>query len=432
MIKALLQHKSDTFIALLMPCLLMAMTQTHNSVFLYAIIAICALHITKPIIIFPVYFISSLSTAYFAIADGVSAGRYLSLIMIVSLAINLLIKGSNNKGNNLIPIWFLFALYCFLSSALSVTGSFVPFILLFQGLLVLLLLPNIKGVCIEYFCSLLFFSCIIALIGIWIQFASVGFDRLLYERYRGAEGNTNSNRIAMMVMQLALVIISPFIANEQNKIIRWLSVIGFVLAIIIILLTGSRASLLACLGAFVIIFLKISSQNIKKYIIPFIVIISIAFFIIQQFNQVDSQVIERFSFQSLISTGGSDRLPAIQIFISKIFPQYPLFGVGLGGENFNVVAYPYGIDHPCHNIFFDSLAQIGLFGIIIFICLFFSIFNKSWHYLSSVSYQFPLIIALLLVIGAVINGLGETVYVEKWFWNALSLCMLFNANKQEN
>lgn len=430
MIRVLLQQKYDTFIALLMPIMLLTMTVTHNSIFLYAIIGLCLLHIIKPIVIFPVYFIASLSSAYFAIGEGVSVGRFLSLIMIISLVVDLTIKGVNHKSDWCLPVLLLFAVYCFLSALLSVTGSLIPFILLIQGLIVLLLLPKIKGLNIQYLCSLLFFSCFIALIGVWIQIVSVGFEQLMYERYHGVEGETNSNRIAMMVMQLGLVVVSPFIAHEKNKMIRLSSILGYILSVVIILFTGSRASLIASLGAFIITFIKISHQNIRKYIIPILIITIIAYIIFKQVSHIDSKVFDRFSLESLENSGGSDRWPAIKIFIHYIFPIYPLFGVGLGGENFNVVASHYGMNHPCHNIFFDSLAQLGLFGIFIFMYLSFNIFNKTWRSLNSSPYQFPFIIALILVLGAVINGIGETVYLEKWFWNALSLCLLFIVNKK--
>lgn len=429
MIKVLFQHKCDTLITLLMPALLSAMTVTHNFVFLYAILGLCVCRIHKPVVIFPVYFIASLSTAYFVISEGVSAGRFLSLIMIISLVIDIVRKGGNHQVDGYFPLWILFVVYCFISAVLSVTGSLVPFALLIQGLLVLLLLPKIKEMDVEYFCSLLYFACLIAFIGVWVQFVSIGFDQLLYERYKGIEGETNSNRIAMMVMQMGLVIISPFIANEKNKVIRWVSVVGFILAIVIIILTGSRASLLASLMAFFILFFELSRQNFKKYIIPAVVVTGVALVVVQQFSLVDSVVLDRFSLQSLEDSGGSDRMPAIQILLTHIFPQYPLFGVGLGGANFNAVAILYGMDHPCHNIFFDSLAQLGLVGVIIFICLCFKIFRNTWKSFNYATYQFPFIIALLLTFGAVINGMGETVYVEKWFWNALSLCLFFTANK---
>lgn len=430
MIKILFQRKFDTAIALMMPTLLMIMTLTHSMVFLYTIFVFCLLQITKPLVIFPVYFVASLSTAYFAVETGVSAGRFLSLIMIISLFINLTIKGVNKQGGGYHLVWILFVIYCFLSAGLSVTGSLVPFVLLIQGLLVLLLLPKIKGINVEYFCSLLFFTCFITLIGVWLQFLSVGFEQLLYERYKGAEGEINSNRIAMMVMQIGLVLVSPFVVNEQNKIVRWVSVIGFIMAIVIIVLTGSRASLLATLGAFGLVFIKLSYQNVRKYLMPIIVVACLTLIFIQQFGQTDLQVLDRFSLESLENSGGSDRMPAIEIMMTYIFPKYPLFGVGLGGENFNAIAVNYGMNHPCHSIFFDPLSQLGIVGFVIFFFFCFNIFKRTWRSLNSTIYQFPFIISLLLVLGAVINGMGETIYLEKWFWNTLSLCLLFVVNKR--
>lgn len=431
MIKAILRYKIDSAIALIMPMLLLTMTVTHSPIYLYVILILCVLKIRKPVVIFPVYFIASLSTAYFAIGEGTSAGRYLSLLMIMSLVMNVFTKGINAEMNKYKTIWFVLVFYCLLSALTSVTGTLIPFVMLIQGLLVLFLLPQLRNVDVEYFCSLLFFACLIAIIGVWLQFVSIGIDQLLNERYRGSEGETNSNRIAMMVMQIALVTISPFLANEKSKIVRLTSIVGFIFSIVIIVLTGSRTSLVSTIGAFAIMFSAILTQNIRKYIIPAIIVLCIGIVFFHEFSQIDSVVLDRFSLQVLEDSGGSDRMPAIRIFLDNIFPEYPLFGVGLGGENFNAIASKYGMNHPCHNIVFDPLAQLGLIGFFIFIIFCIKVFMNTWRCFKMVSFKFPLIISLILVIGAVINGIGETVYLEKWFWNALGLCLFCITNKEK-
>lgn len=424
MIDKLLERKSDSLIALLMPLLLVFMILSHSMYYLYAILALCIVKITKPEVLFPVYFISSLSTAFFAISEGLSAGRFISLLMIISLIINnFRIKRPvirNNYDHHLL----LFILFCFFSSLFSITGSFVTFFMIVQGLLVLFLLPKQIELDSKYMISVLYFGVGISLVGVWLQFTAQGFEQLLLSRYQGEDGQTNSNRIAMMVMQMSAVCVTPFIVND-NRLIKWCSLVLFSMGLVVIVLTGSRASLIASLLSFLAVFYVVSRKKLSRYIFPILIVIVGGILAFRQFSSIDSVVLDRFTVENLESDGGSERLPAIEVMLKEIFPHYPFFGVGLGGANFVTLARPFGIGHPCHNIIFDSLVQLGCVGFVIFISLVFKLLKSSWHALSSCNNSLYFVLPFILSIGAIVNGIGETIYVEKWFWNALALCCLF-------
>ena len=65
-------------ISLLIVLSLMMMTNTHNIIFFYITICGCLIFANKPKVVIPAYFVASLSTSYFALGPGLSAGRFLS------------------------------------------------------------------------------------------------------------------------------------------------------------------------------------------------------------------------------------------------------------------------------------------------------------------------------------------------------------------
>ena len=133
-------------------------------------------------------------------------------------------------------------------------------------------------------------------------------------------------------------------------------------------------------------------------------------------------LVEISSF-GVVDSGGSDRMPAIKVMWKEVFPQYPILGVGLGGANFNAVARQYGIDHPCHNIFFDSLCQLGIIGFLIFLYIVIHYFKTTYRCIKRTNNELCFL-GFFLLLTATINGIGETVYIEKIYWNAIALCVI--------
>jgi|GEM_PF-6898388 len=426
----------DGIISLLMPALLMAMTITHNVVFFYIVIALGVLFINKPVVIFPVYFVASLSTGWFALSEGLSAGRFLSILMIVSLLVNLVLKRgtktnikTNIKTNSLdIALIIVFIFYCFLSSVFSLTGDMNAFLMLLQSLVVLLFFMmrdnNDAGGLYDIF----FYTAIIVLVGVSVRVFSGGFDAFATTRLGNDEAGdgVNPNRIAMMAAQTGAIFGVNVLLNgiTPRGIVSIICLLGVSL---IVVLTGSRTGLIAVVVPFVLLALYFFKKKKKKFILPLLFLSLIIFFAFEWMTSQDVAGLNRMSMQDVIDTGGADRMRAIQIMWRYVFPQYPICGVGLGGANFEAAAAEYGMNHPCHNILFDSLSQLGFLGFIIFATIALIAFLKTYRTIIINDKNALCFLGFSVMLAAIMNGIGETVYLEKFFWNTFTICYIGNS-----
>lgn len=417
----------DIIFTLLLVALLMIMSISHSIVYLYAVLALSIIRIHKPLVIFPVYFVASLSTEWFGLGTGISAGRILSIVMIMSLIIEQVIKGSGYRIKKESRYIVSFIVICFFSCILSVTGSFTPFFLILQSLVILFLFSLRNHIDAHHLYFAIYCSSIIVIIGMLFVIFSIGLAA--FSSYRMGqidEIDTNSNRIAMMAAQIGAVFVADFLRKgfERTGI---LSFICLLFSIFIIVLSGSRSGLIAIGASFVLVLLLIGGKKAKKYVIPILAITCVTYFFLDWFESLDLYGLNRVSAQELFDSSGEERWKAIKIMWNNVFPQYPIFGVGLGGANFNSVVIQYGMDHPCHNIFFDSLCQLGIIGFAFFLAVVIPIFIKTYRTIRNANKNTDSTLCTLgyaLLIAAIFNGIGETVYLEKLFWNAITVCMI--------
>lgn len=418
--------KIDYALSLLMPAILMVMSITHSAIYLYIVLGLALLRITKPIVILPVYFVASLSTEWFGLGTGVSSGRLLSVMLIVSLFIDVLVNKKRRKADNSTLLIIVFSLYCLFSSIFSVTGKMGAFFLILQGLLVLLLFTIRKNDDVSQLANVFFYTAIIVLIGVFVTIATIGLAQFMYARMGAMEEiETNSNRIAMMMAQIGAIFGFTFF-REGFSVKGTLSIVLYLATLFVIFLTGSRTGLIAVLFSLFIMFLVMQRAKARSIVIFGFVLGITLYFAFGYMEEQNFAVMERFSLQNVVESGGSDRANAISVMWNEVFPEYPIFGVGLGGENFNEIAKNYGMDHPCHNIFFDSLCQLGIAGFILFFCVVFYFYRATYRCITKDDNDLA-ILGFFLILTATLNGIGETVYLEKLFWNAVVICVIDNS-----
>lgn len=417
--------KTDYALSLLMPAILMVMTITHSAVYLYIVLGLALLRITKPLVILPVYFVASLSTEWFGLGTGISSGRYLSIILIVSLIIELFASNKKRTSHNNIILIILFIVYCLFSCLFSVTGNMGTFFVILQGLLILLLFSIRRNDDVSQLTNVFFYTATIVLLGVYVTIFTIGITQFMFTRMGAIdEIETNSNRIAMMMAQIGAIFGYTFF-RERFKVKGILSLVLYFATVFVIFITGSRTGVIAVLAPLLIMFLIMQRVKARSIIISGIVLGAALYFSIGYIEEQDFAVMDRMSVQDVVESGGSDRAAAISVMWKHVFPSYPIFGVGLGGDNFNAVARNYGMDHPCHNIVFDSLCQLGIIGFLLFLYVVLFYYRETYRCIAKDKVGLS-ILGLFLLLTATFNGIGETVYLEKLFWNAVVICVVGN------
>jgi len=240
------------------------------------------------------------------------------------------------------------------------------------------------------------------------------------------DGSANADNLAMMIEQTGALCIG-YALFGKNTIMRIISGVCVFGAVALVLLTGSRTALIALLVAILLCFLvKIKSKDkgagfINAFIFIFLGVATYLF--VSFVSGIDNPLLDRFSAEDVIETGGAGRMDLIKILLTQIFPDHFLFGSGMGNGNMRVLGRSYGLEHVAHNVIIDPLTQMGIIGFGLFFFLVFLPLIRKYLYLLK-NKEPNCIIVLALVTAVVFNGIGEVMFDEKMFWNDFALLAL--------
>lgn len=390
--------------------------------FFLSLIAIlfCLIFINRPQYLLPHVIITSLFGDYFVALPGIGMSRIVGIFFVLSVCIRKYKSGSiiciNRKLFISISILSLLSL---ISCMNSITGNMISAYVLILNFMIM---ASISMLSYEELIEGLFSLRINTIIMILNILFSILFGKATFYAERLTFHETlNSNGLGMAVVQLAifLLAIMYFKNIQQNKKIN---IILVLCCIFIILLTGSRTSLIAVLGTISFLFIYYGLFNEEKIIkIQYILIPIILFFaVLFIINNVKIEMFNRFTADSVMETGGSGRSEIWQSALENVYPKYPIFGVGIGVENTVAALSPYGLPNNVgiHNMYITLLIQTGIVGTIIFL---FVILKHTFYSLKSIKVNSNMFLPALMLVAALINGIGEEVYAERFIWVAIGM-----------
>lgn len=219
--------------------------------------------------------------------------------------------------------------------------------------------------------------------------------------------------------------VEKLLDNEAKKRHKIIALIEVVVYLSVALLTGSRGGMIALLFGIVLFILLSNNKVISLKTIFTVAIISIALYIGTQFLSDD--ILSRFTFQNVRETGGTGRTviwsKALYMFKQSSILR-KMFGQGIGNT---ITAWShYGIYemHVCHNMFIESLIEIGLVGLVAYTSTIFS-FMKSAFYRQK--YAFGVIVVMFFL------SLSTSISTFKPYINImLYILCLINCEKDAN
>ena len=421
------KQKKDTIVAILIPVLLVLFAQIQAIPLVVVAYILALIYIANPFVLFPASFVTSLSTDYFVLVPGLSNGLIFTTLLIVALFIRGL--RTHSLRNNHILEWVVVLIgYNFFSSAFSITGDFSTFVIMLENLIVLYLMSLQKDVDIDHLATTLSItSFVVILMLLWSLQSGMMLET---DSGRFTAEGVNENRFAMICSQLCAVLIFS-VFYMRNKVFRLLGLLGFLASVYLLLLAGSRSALLggmAAVLATVLSFEFYSGKRSKlrphgKMLVPFIMLVVAIYIGINMLMDSDLAVLDRFKMENVIEGRGTHRIDRAEYLLNNIFPDHSLFGIGLGGLNEYAVS-----PGPCHNIILDPIIQLGLIGAIMYWVFIIPLIKRAYKKLKT--YNVVIILPLSLFFAGFFNGMGEIVFTEKLFWNAIALCVLFVNNLQ--
>ena len=382
----------------------------------------CLYFINKPVWLIPVYIISSLSTTYFVAGDGLGISRLIGFIIIIAGLLKL-VKGKAQINSNHFRFLIVILVYGYFSSLHSITGTMKPIISLAQNLMVLFLISTFTRVNIELLSKVLVISSLFGIIFLRINLneliGDVDLNRLSISE------NVNENRFAMMLAQLTSIVFFGFLIAFKSKTWRFILLIGLIAGFFMLILSGSRSAIIGALGASLIVLFLYFREKIYKFIIPAIILAFSSYFLINYLQDSQYTVLDRFSVEKVQETGGTGRLENWKKLVPVVLNNKVIIGYGIGGENSYQFAQNHGLEHAAHNFLIDMFIQLGLIGVILLFSYYIFSLKRLFKKLNN---NYFLLLPLILFFTGLLNGIGETIYIEKHFWNSIALVWLFSNN----
>ncbi|WP_181884505.1 O-antigen ligase family protein [Neobacillus piezotolerans] len=201
--------------------------------------------------------------------------------------------------------------------------------------------------------------------------------------------------------------------KKKNK----LSIIKMIVFLVFVLLTGSRGGLMAIIVS-ILFYSLMRMKDVKKRfssIAILSVLISILGLIFNfVLNMMPESVANRYDIAFTLRDGGADRWEIWESVINN-YRQSPIFNQIFGWGAGTIRYFTYN-GNVAHNIWVESLMEIGIFGVFILFVFYLLYFKKS--------YNLGAYVVASSFLGYMIMGLSMSLYSYKPIWNILLLIII--------
>ena len=211
------------------------------------------------------------------------------------------------------------------------------------------------------------------------------------------------------------------IMSDRRLLLKLFGVFELCLYVYVVFLTGSRGGLLAILSA-IGIYIVTYSKSGKKYTIAKIICVIFVFAAINIIlDNLPQELKTRFSFDSVSDSGGSGRMElwgnAIDMFKNaNVFTK--LFGFGTGTARYEMSYLGYSKVNVVHNIFLETLVELGIIGVIIYSVAILSFAKKAFQCKDK--------FALAVITCMIVLSLSTSIYTFKPYFNIMLYIIMPN------
>lgn len=208
--------------------------------------------------------------------------------------------------------------------------------------------------------------------------------------------------------------------QKKNKI----SFVKMCIFLVFVLLTGSRGGLLAIFGSILLytfIWMKDNRIKLSSIIKLFSLILLISIFFNITIDMLPESVGQRYDTSYTVNDAGGSRVGIWENALNS-YEQLPVFNK-LFGTGAGTIGYIFIHGGVSHNIWIESLLEIGIIGTCVLFTLYFLFFTKSYkskEYVVSASF-----------IGYMVMAMFLSLYSYKPIWNILLLIMILKNSRYE-
>ncbi|MFX0195088.1 MAG: O-antigen ligase family protein [Candidatus Hodarchaeota archaeon] len=256
-------------------------------------------------------------------------------------------------------------------------------------------------------------------------------------RVSGTFGTSNAfGSYIIMLLPLILSLLFFTIKRTHRMIYGSLLIMG----VISLILTLSRGAWVGFIISVTVLLLLLHSKSINKpkaFLMGSIFLLTITIIV---FTLRETIVLRLYS-----DDHGSalSRIPMMRIAFEMI-KQNPVFGIGINNyievmANYDPTGLAYCYFHPVHNVYLQIAAEIGVFGLCIFLWFLFVLyrealqnFKKSLDFASNIRIGLIGGITALLVHSMVNNGsVGDGIFILFWLFTGLLVATIRMSPKRD-
>lgn len=224
------------------------------------------------------------------------------------------------------------------------------------------------------------------------------------------------------------VIYALGIVTEKASIKRKIyAVLELLIYLYLVLVSGSRGGLLAITAAVVVYLLTYRNQKQKHIVRKLVLIALIVALIFVLIDYLPENLRLRFTISNIIEDGGSGRTElwaqALDLFANgNVFRK--MFGFGTASIRWCFERYHYSEINVAHNIFIETLAELGIIGLILYSTAILSFIKTAFKFKDK--FAFSVIFCMLMM------SLSTSIYTFKPYFNImLYIIMLRNIQTVE-
>lgn len=356
--------------------------------------------------------------------SGLSVYIVTAFLILISIILNI------NKFKIKLLIYFISIIFIYSVYYFSFLNDYMITINMLINFLKLGFLPFYLSFYVEDFKSTHDYFYKFSILNFIIIFSVFLSNKFLYDDFFN-KGFSSYMSFSNTLLITSVVFFSHFLEKYRIR-----DLILYLIPLLTILFLGARGTFLAIIVSSIMLFFnskKIKIRNkiiIAVFFLLFIVIIILnSYYIFEGLDNIlnnhniNSRTVG--SILEFIEKKNINRLSSGRIYIYKnalrLISEKPFFGGGFGYFSKNISRYPY-----VHNIFLEILLQFGVFGLSIFLLIFFFMIIRL---LRSNKYYLKTIFIILFFTSITRLSLSGTFWTSINFWAALGLVLGYKTQK---
>jgi len=407
----------------------------NNTVFALLISVFMFKNIEIPLLLFPLITIIKES---FIIIPGITIHKLVGVIFIISYAVRILLRKAKFVFNDIVIFFSIFIIIIIYNLLFSSMFSFSEIILsknnlseivgrIFLIIFVIFLYQLLSQYSFEKMHNFLLKLAIIITLGLVIlslfaffkSQSEIGYEKGL-SFIRNYIKDSDPNDFGIL---LGSLFVFPFyiMLNAKKKIFKYIAFFSFIISIISIFYTMSKAGIFVAVFSIIIYYIFIGKgfKDMFKIIIIGILII----LILGNFANL-SNIVDRLTYKGNLREYTTNRIYLWEVALQAILEK-PIFGYG-GATHVHsyVLSKISGINLSVHNMYLQFLLEYGLIGLFLFLILIYRAFSiiKINRLLSNKIFLLPFISLIALLFG----GISLTWAFKEIIWYFMALSFAVN------